>query len=118
MIKICPNEINGIPVENLTIIPNPDGTYSITYSEKFNLITAHHKEIMKIAKDNKLECQVFKRLDYNFILIWLKQIDKAHLLLELFNVPNGCYEINKEDSMILIQLKKGEKYNKRFNSFS
>lgn len=107
--------INGKPVENLQIIPNPDGSYSITYTEKFDLITAHMATIMELSRNNGIKCQVYKDLKHNYIMIWISDITTAHLLLSIFGVPDGCYEINKEDKIIVIQLK-DNKYNTEFNN--
>lgn len=107
MIKIH-HTVNGKEVENLQITPNYDGTYKITYDETFNLINAHHKEIMRRLRKQDIKCQVFKDLHHNYIQILLWDINKAHLTLETLKVPNGCYEINKEEKTITIFLKGNE----------
>lgn len=108
-----PHKINGETVENITIVSNSDGTYNITYTEKFNLIKAHHSEIHQKLRKHNLQCQIWKNFKRNFILILLSDVTQAHLILEVLEVPLGCYEINKEDKTITIQIKNG-KYNKNF----
>ena len=52
------NTINGKPVENIKVIQKPNGEYEITYTPKFNLITAHHGNIMKLLRKQGIECQI------------------------------------------------------------
>ena len=104
------NTINGKPVETLKIRQKPNGEYEITYTPKFNLITAHHHQIHQKLQEQGLNCQIRKNIQKNYILIFLYETEKAHIILETLNVPHGCYEINKEQKTITIYLKQGKKY--------
>ena len=105
------NIVNGKPVENIKVIQKPNGEYEIQYTEKFNLITAHHGNIMKRLRKQGIECQIYKDLKHHYILILINEIEKAHLTLNILNVPHRTYKINKEDKIITIFLQpNNEKY--------
>ena len=95
--------VNDKEVEYLHIEEKPDGTIKVQYAEKFNLVTAHMGVIMEKLRDNGLNgVHVFKRLKYDIIDIWLKDINQIHGVLGALNVPHACYEVLYDDAIIVI----------------
>ena len=97
--------INGEVVEYLHIENTFDGDTIVTYSEKFDIITAHMGEIMKKLRDNGLHnTLVFKDLKHDIITITYGHRDEITSILHLFNIPYGSYEVLEEDKFIVLDI--------------
>lgn len=96
--------VNNQEVEYLHIEEKYDGTIEVHYEEKFNLLHAHHSEIMKRLRDERLDgCHVFKReIKYKIVIIKLKTIEQLTGALHALDIPFGCYEVNYETAEIVI----------------
>ena len=97
--------INGETVEYMNIEEKPDGTTVITYSKKFNLLTAGMREIYQRLAEHGMHAQVFKDLKHNFISIIFFNDEDVNGLLHIFNIPAGSYELYMEDQMIVVNTK-------------
>lgn len=99
--------INGEEVEYLHIKNSFDGDIIVTYSEKFNLVTAHMSEIMKKLRQNNLNHSlVFKDLKHHIISITYKDLNDINGILHIFNIPYGAYEVLEEDRIIVVDTDK------------
>lgn len=96
--------VNNQEVEYLHIEEKYDGTIEVHYEEKFNLLHAHHSEIMKRLKENNINgCHVFNReIKYKLVIIKLKTIEQLTGALHALDIPFGCYEVNYETAEIVI----------------
>ena len=98
------NYVNGKKVENLTITPNQQGGYNITYHETFNINTAQTHQIMKKLRNNNIECQIFHNIKHNLIFFWVKKQRDLNGVIHTLNLEN--YHINYDDLIITIKVKK------------
>ena len=96
--------VNDQEVEYLHIEERHDGTIEVHFEEKFNLLHAHHSEIMRRLRDNGINgCHVFNfEIKYRIIIIKLKTIDQLTGALHSLDVPFGCYEVDYENAEIII----------------
>lgn len=96
--------VNDQEVEYIHIEEKHDGSIEIHYEEKFNLLTAHHSEIMRRLRDNDIHgCHVINHeIHYKIIIIYLKSIDQLTGALHALDIPYGCYEVNYEDALVTI----------------
>ena len=98
--------VNGEEVEYFHIIEHHDGTTEVTFSKKFNVVDAHMSEIMRRVRENNLECQVFKDIQKDIVIIMLYDINDLHGILHSLSVPPGTYEVMYEDCLIVIDIPK------------
>ena len=108
------SRVNGKPVKNLNIIKLPNGEYEITYNNKFSLIHSDYLTITRHLHKNRLKAQIFKDLQHQYITVYYYDFEKAHIILTVLGVPNGCYEIIQEDKLINIYLTKDLEYDTDF----
>ena len=96
--------VNNQEVEYLHITEKHDGTIEVHYEEKFNILHAHHSEIMKRLREDGIHgCHVFNyEIKYKIIIIMMKRIDQLTGILHALDIPYGCYEVNYEDAEIII----------------
>lgn len=97
--------INGKEVEYLHIQNSLDGSITVTYSEKFNLVEAHMSEIMKRLRQNNLNHSlVFKDLKHRIISITYRETNDINGILHIFNIPYGAYEVLEDDKIIVVDV--------------
>lgn len=94
--------VNGEEVEYFHLAEKPDGTTEIIFTKKFNIVDAHMGDIMKRVRDAGLQCQVFKDLPHEIIMILLYNMDDLHGVLHSLSIPPGCYELYPEDKLVVI----------------
>ena len=100
--------VNDQEVEYLYVKEREDGALVVHFEEKFNLLNAHHSEIMRRLRDNQIEgCHVFKfEIKYKIIVIKLKTIEQLTGALHSLDVPFGCYEVEYANAEIIIDTPK------------
>ena len=96
--------MNDREVRNLDIHKRKDGAIVVTFEERFNLLNAHHSEIMKRLRDNNLNgCHVFNReIKYKLFIIKMKSIDQLTGILHTLEIPYGCYTVDYTNAEIVI----------------
>ena len=102
------NTINGKKVENLKIMTLPNGEYEITYDEPFHLVKSHISKAIERLRKKKLRATIIKDLQHNHITIFPKDVEDAQLITATLEVPNGTYEVNAEEEIIVIHTHKKE----------
>jgi hypothetical protein len=100
--------INGKEVEYLHIEYDYDGDEKdtiVTYSEKFNLATAHMGDIMqRLRKNNLNNVLVFKDFKHEIISITYRDVGQVSGILHSLGLPYGCYEVLENDRIIVVDI--------------
>lgn len=97
--------INGEKVEYCHIEQDETGNTVVEYSKKFNVATAHMGEIMKRLCEANLHAVVTHYpVKYKIVVILLDKIEDVHPVLNALSIPYGCYEVNKEDAIITVDI--------------
>ena len=100
--------INGKKVEYLHIEYDFGGDEKhtfVTYSEKFNLATAHMGDIMqRLRKNNLNNVLVFKDVKHKIISITYRDKSQVTGILHSLGLPYGCYEVLENDRIVVVDI--------------
>lgn len=97
--------VNGERVEYCHIEQDKAGDTIVEYSKRFNIATAHIGETMKRLREADLHAVVTHYpVKYKIVVILLDKIEDVHPVLNALSIPYGCYEVNKEDAIITVDI--------------
>lgn len=97
------NYVNGVPVDQLKIIPEGDG-YRIEYIEKFNILKATNREIIDKLMADELKCIPVIYEKYKIIVLHLNSIDDVWKIVDCLNLHNTSHEIDWEQELITVDM--------------
>lgn len=97
VMKLRKITVNGEEVEYFQVIEKPDGTTEVTFSKKFDVVTADMREIMRRIHENGYECTVYKDLKHGIIHFALENKDDIHGILFSLNIPLDIYHVLDDD---------------------
>jgi len=88
---------------------NIDGSIEVTYSEKFDIVTAHMSDIMQKIRNNGLTAQVFRAnaKKYGYITIVLNRPEDLTGVLFSLDIPlDACDWLDKENGYVIVEVDK------------
>ncbi len=102
-------KVNGKEMDYVHIQKNMDGSIEVTYSEKFDIVTAHMSDIMQKIRNNGLTAQVFRATakKYGYITIVLNRPEDLTGVLFSLDIPlDACDWLDKENGYVIVEVDK------------
>jgi len=102
-------KVNGKEMDYVHIQKNIDGSIEVTYSEKFDIVTAHMSDIMQKIRNNGLTAQVFRAnaKKYGYITIVLIRPEDLTGVLFSLDIPlDACDWLDKENGYVIVEVDK------------
>jgi len=102
-------KVNGKEMDYVHIQKNIDGSIEVTYSEKFDIVTAHMSDIMQKIRNNGLTAQVFRAnaKKYGYITIVLNRPEDLTGVLFSLDIPlDACDWLDKENGYVIVEVDK------------
>ena len=102
-------KVNGKEMDYVHIQKNMDGSIEVTYSEKFDIVTAHMSDIMQKIRNNGLTAQVFRAnaKKYGYITIVLNRPEDLTGVLFSLDIPlDACDWLDKENGYVIVEVDK------------
>lgn len=104
--------INGEEVEYINV-DTSNNQISITYYEKFNIVTTPTHIIEKRLRDKNINATICKDLYRGYIGIFLEYIEDYVGIIHILEIPINAFSIDHENNFLLIRINEIPKYHNK-----